>query len=163
MCQDVSERSSWWFWRVESRLLSFIAWLWQDIAPCQGNFVPLPGKKRYVGRKDSPGLSFRFDHPSRPIIRGDLLVNILLSLLLFTLHKTGWNPDKHWGCGRWRVHRHSSPLFTYRKAQLFFLPRSGHHLCQGLVIIYAKTWSSFMPGLSHHRWRNLCLPDILFL
>ena len=45
----------------------------------------------------------------------------------------------------------SSPLFTYRKAPLFFLPRSGHHLCQGLVIIYAKTWSSFMPGLGHHR------------
>ena len=36
-----------------SSLLSFIAWLQQDIALWQGNFVPLPGTKRYVGRKNS--------------------------------------------------------------------------------------------------------------
>ena len=161
MCQDVSERSSWWFWQVESRLLSFLAWQWHKVAPCQGNFVPLPGKKRYVGRKNTSGLSLRFDHSSRPIIRGDLLVNILLSLLLFTLHKTGWNPDKHWGCGRWRVHRHSSPLFTTLHHSSLIV-RLRYFFFLGLVIIYVRGWSSFMPGLSHHRWRNLCLPDILF-
>ena len=36
-----------------------------------------------------------------------------LSFLLFTLHQIGWNPDKHWGCERWRVTHHSSPLFTF--------------------------------------------------
>ncbi len=33
------------------RLVTYIAWLWHYIAPCQGNFLPLPGKKRHVGRK----------------------------------------------------------------------------------------------------------------
>ena len=33
------------------RLVTYIAWLWHYIAPCQGNIVPLPGKKRHVGRK----------------------------------------------------------------------------------------------------------------
>ena len=36
-----------------------------------------------------------------------------LFFLLFTLHQIGWNPDKHWGCERWRVTHHSSPLFTF--------------------------------------------------
>ena len=36
-----------------------------------------------------------------------------LFFLLFTLHQIGWNPDKHWGCERWRVTYHSSPLFTF--------------------------------------------------
>ena len=36
----------------------------------------------------------------------------LLSFLLFTLHGLAWNPDKHWGCERWRVVVHSSQLFT---------------------------------------------------
>ena len=31
------------------RLVTYIAWLWHYIAPCQGNFLPLPGTKRYVG------------------------------------------------------------------------------------------------------------------
>ena len=129
-------------------LIPLIAWLWQDIAPCQGNFVPLPGKKRYVGRKDSPGLSFRFDHPSRPVIRGRFARKN--PTLAFTLHsslftKQAEPPINTRGVGGEEctatLHR-SSPLFTYRKAPLFFLPRSGHHLCQGLVIIDAKAWSS---------------------
>ena len=36
----------------------------------------------------------------------------LLSFSLFTLHQFAWNPDKHWGCERWRVVLHSSQLFT---------------------------------------------------
>ena len=35
-----------------------------------------------------------------------------LSFLLFTLHRIGWTPDKHWGSERWRVGstlHHSSP------------------------------------------------------
>ena len=57
------------------------------------------------------------------------------------------------------MHCHSSPLFTYRKAPLFFLPRSGHHLCQGLVINYAKTWSSIMLRLGHHLCQGLVIID----
>ena len=57
------------------------------------------------------------------------------------------------------MHRHSSPLFTYRKALLFFIPRSGHHLCQGQVIIYAKAWSSFMLRLGHHLCQGLVIID----
>ena len=68
-----------------------IASLWHNIAPYQGNNLPLPGTKRYV-------VSFFIKAP--------------LFFLLFTLHQIGWNPDKHWGCERWRVTHYSSPLFT---------------------------------------------------
>ena len=44
--------------------------------------------------------------------RAVLLVKILLSISLFTLHQIAWNPDKHRGCERWRVTHLSSPLFT---------------------------------------------------
>ena len=74
------------------RLVALIASLWHNIAPYQGNNLPLPGTKRYVG-------SFFIKAP--------------LFFLLFTLHQIGWNPDKHWGCERWRVTYHSSPLFTF--------------------------------------------------
>ena len=43
---------------------------------------------------------------------GAFFIKAPLSFLLFTLHQIGWNPDKHWGCERWRVTHHSSPLFT---------------------------------------------------
>ena len=43
---------------------------------------------------------------------GAFFIKAPLSFLLFTLHQIGWNPDKHWGCERWRVTLHSSPLFT---------------------------------------------------
>ena len=69
-----------------------IASLWHNIALYQGNNLPLPGTKRYVG-------SFFIKAP--------------LFFLLFTLHQIGWNPDKHWGCEWWRVTHHSSPLFTW--------------------------------------------------
>ena len=148
MCQDVSERSSWWFWQVESRLLSFIAWLWQDIAPCQGNFVPLPGKKRYVGRKDSPGLSFRFDHPSRPVIMGRSARKMLLSFLPFTLHLFACNPDKHWGCERWRVAsalHHPSPSHCFERTP-FYRKWLGHHWCPAVAIIDDQLQASMVTG-----------------
>ena len=44
---------------------------------------------------------------------GAFFIKAPLSFLLFTLHQSGWNPDKHWGCERWRVTHHSSPLFTF--------------------------------------------------
>ena len=72
------------------RLVAIIASLWHNIALYQGNNLPLPGTKQYVGR----------------------FIKAPLFFLLFTLHQIGWNPDKHWGCERWRVAHHSSPLFT---------------------------------------------------
>ena len=77
-----------------------IASLWHNIAPYQGNNLPLPGTKRYVG-------SFFIKAP--------------LFFLLFTLHQIGWNPDKHWGCERWRVTHHSSPLFTTLHLDILFI------------------------------------------
>ena len=44
---------------------------------------------------------------------GAFFIKAPLFFLLFTLHQIGWNPDKHWGCERWRVTHHSSPLFTF--------------------------------------------------
>ena len=79
--------------QTAKQLVSLIASLWHNIAPYQGNNLPLPGTKRYVG-------SFFF-------------IKAPLSFFLFTLHQIGWNPDKHWGCERWRVTHHSSPLFTF--------------------------------------------------
>ena len=77
-----------------------IASLWHNIALYQGNNLPLPGTKRYVG-------SFFIKAP--------------LFFLLFTLHQIGWNPDKHWGCERWRVTHHSSPLFTTLHLDILFI------------------------------------------
>ena len=61
----------------------------------------------------------------------------LLSISLFTLHRFPWNPDKHWGCERWRVLVHSSPLFT----TLHLIAKFGHHWWQELVIIDDWCWS----------------------
>ena len=82
------------------RLVAIIASLWHNIAPYQGNNLPLPGTKLYVGSWYKQQLSF----------------------LLFTLHQIGWNPDKHWGCERWRVAHHSSPV-QVSKLQIFMLFR----------------------------------------
>ena len=82
-------------YKAQSWLVSLIASLWHNIAPYQGNNLPLPGTKRYVG-------SFFIKAP--------------LFFLPFTLHQIGWNPDKHWGCERWRVAlplHHPSPPFTF--------------------------------------------------
>ena len=47
--KDVTERSLWWYWWGVKGLVSFIASLWHNIAPYQGNNLPLPDTKRYVG------------------------------------------------------------------------------------------------------------------
>ena len=69
--------------------------------------------------------------------------------LLFTLHQIGWNPDKHWGCERWRVTHHSSPLFTLGlrtklkwKLALFGLRRKSRRF---------RRWCRFFWG--EERWR----------
>ena len=67
----------------------------------------------------------------------------LLSISLFTLHRFPWNPDKHWGCERWRVLVHSSPLFT-----------TLHHSSP-----YCKVRPSLMTGTSHNRWLVLVIID----
>ena len=59
----------------------------------------------------------------------------LLSISLFTLHRFPWNPDKHWGCERWRVLVHSSPLFT----TLHLIAQFGHLWWLELVIIDDRT------------------------
>ena len=66
-----------------------------------------------------------------------------LSISLFTLHRFPWNPDKHWGCERWRVSKHSSPLFT-----------TLHHSSP-----YCEARSSLMTGTSHNRWLMLVIID----
>ena len=71
------------------RLVTYIAWLWHYIAPCQGNFLPLPGKKRHVGRRKEKqqekgdATKRRRSKKKREVER-----KRLLSLLLFTLHQT---------------------------------------------------------------------------
>ena len=116
--------------------------------PSQGNNLPLPGTKRYVGSWYKQPLSF----------------------LLFTLHQIGWNPDKHWGCERWRVAHHSSPLFTTLHLRItheietearpvwsggwnhFF---TSHRFTQ----IFSVSGSAFIPCIikkSSNSWLNKC-------
>ena len=118
------------------RLVTYIAWLWHYIAPCQGNFLPLPGKKRHVGRKkekQQEGEATRRRRKKKERKR-------LLSLLLFTLHQIVWNPDKHWGSERWRVGLTSSPLFT----TLHLIPKP--------ATIEDRSWSPLKTEAGHH-WR----------
>ena len=49
------------------------------------------------------------------------LIKAPLFFLLFTLHQIGWTPNKHWGCERWRVTPHSSPLFTTLHLDILFI------------------------------------------
>ena len=59
-----------------------------------------------------------------------------LSILPFTLHLFAGNPDKHWGCERWRVGstlHHPSPT-------LHLITKSSHHWRRKLVIIDDWTW-----------------------
>ena len=88
---------------VEKRLIPIIAWLWHDIALYWGNFLPLPGTKRYVGRKISECLPLPFARSILAVGKVVFACKTLLSILPFTLHLFAWNPDKHRGCERWRV------------------------------------------------------------
>ena len=60
---------------------------------------PLPGQLSAIARHKT--IRREFFYKKAPLF-----------FSLFTLHQIGWNPDKHWGCERWRVTLHSSPLFT---------------------------------------------------
>ena len=82
------------------RLVTYIAWLWHYIAPCQGNFLPLPGKKRHVRRKKEKQQEGEATRRRRKKKEREVERKRLLSLLLFTLHQIVWNPDKHWGSER---------------------------------------------------------------
>ena len=95
--------------------------------------------------------------------RAVLLVKILLSISLFTLHQIAWNPDKHRGCERWRVTHLSSPLFT----TLHLMQedkRWAAYLSRSSVIIDDQRWSSMMAeagskewsrSLKKYRWREV--------
>ena len=111
--------------------------------------MPLPGTKRYVGRKNSSGLSSWFGiwFAARAV----LLVKILLSILLFTLHQIVWNPDKHRGCERWRVAMHSSPLFTTLHLRQED-KRWAAYLSRSSVIIDDQRWSSMMAEAGSKEW-----------
>ena len=154
-CQDVTLKSPWWPWRVVKRLVTYIAWLWHYIAPCQGNFLPLPGKKRHVGRKKEKQQEGEATRRRRKKKEREGERKRLLSLLLFTLHQIVWNPDKHWGSERWRVGsplHHSSPLFTSSLSQPQSKTEAGHHWRPKLVIIEGQSWSSLKAEAGHH-WR----------
>ena len=69
------------------RLVTYIAWLWHNIAPCQGNFLPLPGKKRHVGRKKEKQQEGEATRRRRKKKEREVERKRLLSLLLFTLHQ----------------------------------------------------------------------------
>ena len=74
-----------------------IAWLWHYIAPSHGNFLPLPGKKRHVGRKkekqEEEGATRRRrkkekkKQERRKKKEREVERKRLLSLLPFTLHQ----------------------------------------------------------------------------
>ena len=75
------------------------------------------------------------------------LVKQPLAFLLFTLHQIGWNPDKHWGCERWRVTHHSSPLFTLGlrtklkwKLALFGLRRKSRRFRRWCRFFWGEEW-----------------------
>ena len=83
--------------------------------------------------------------------RAVLLVKILLSISLFTLHQIAWNPDKHRGCERWRVTHLSSPLFT----TLHLMQedkRWAAYLSRSSVIIDDQRWSSMMAEAGSKEW-----------
>ena len=120
------------------RLVAYIAWLWHYIAPCQGNFLPLPGKKQHVGRKKEKQQEEGGEATGKK--EREVERKRLLSLLPFTLHQTAWNPDKHWGSERWRVGatlHHPSPTL---------------HLILSPAIIEDRSWSSLKAEAGHH-WR----------
>ena len=71
----------------------------------------------------------------------------LLSKIPFTLHQIACNPDKHWGCERWRVKltlHHPSPTL---------------HLISVPVTIEACSWSSMMATAGHQWWLQLGIND----
>ena len=111
--------------------------------------MPLPGKKRYVGRKNSPGLSFRFDHSSRPVIMGRFArknTTLFYSSLFTKQAETPINTGGV-GCEECTATLHHSSLIV-RLCYFFFL---------GLVIIYVRVWSSFMLRLGHHLCQGLVI------
>ena len=69
----------------------------------------------------------------------------LLSILPFTLHLFAGNPDKHWGCERWRVGSTLHPPFThpspYHEVQTSLKTEAGHNRWQKLIIIDDRSWS----------------------
>ena len=133
------------------RLVTYIAWLWHYIAPCQGNFLPLPGKKRHVGRKKEKQQEEGATRRRRKKKEREVERKRLLSLLLFTLHQIVWNPDKHWGSERWRVGLTSSPLFTTLHLRQED-KRWAAYLSRSSVIIEDQRWSSMMTEAGSKEW-----------
>ena len=74
----------------------------------------------------------------------------LLSILLFTLHQTAWNPDKHRASERWRVAGHSSPLFTTLHRINAEPLTYAREYCWAAT--YHEAWSSLMTSAGLQWW-----------
>ena len=89
----------------------------------------------------------------------------LLSILPFTLHLFSGNPDKHWGCERWRVGSTLHPPFThpspFREKQLQEISgcETPHHWWTNKGSAYHEAYTSFMHRAGHNRWPNCCLGE----
>ena len=78
----------------------------------------------------------------------------LLSKIPFTLHQIACNPDKHWGCERWRVKltlHHPSPSHCFERTP-FYRKWLGHHWCPAVAIIDDQLQASMVTG-TEIRWR----------
>ena len=85
--------------------------------------------------------------------RAVLRVKRLLSILLFTLHQTAWNPDKHRASERWRVAGHSSPLFTTLHRINAEPLTYAREYCWAAT--YHEAWSSLMTSAGLQWWLKL--------
>ena len=74
----------------------------------------------------------------------------LHSILLFTLHQTAWNPDKHRASERWRVAGHSSPLFTTLHRINAEPLTYAREYCWAAT--YHEAWSSLMTSAGLQWW-----------
>jgi len=114
---------------VVKRLVTYIAWLWHNIAPYQGNFLPLPGKKRHVGRKKEKHQGRRREKKREKDY--SRFYSSLFTKPPETPINTGVPRGEEWRC---TLH-HSSPLFTRftnpvtieDRSQPLLKAEAGHH------------------------------------
>ena len=131
-------------------------------------YCPLPGQFLAIARQETTRREEAEDRRRKKVREGGREKKIaeerkrLLSLLLFTLHQIVWNPDKHWGCERWRVGSTLHPPFThpspFREKQLQEISgcETPHHWWTNKGSAYHEAYTSFMHRAGHNRWPNCC-------